>query len=103
MEAVKYLLQDKTAKKGELAKMKKGLLADGWRTDSNLPKVGVLHFRQDRWLCGALAVLVWQSKELTQMQHVKKEWVMSGNLNVLVFVCQKVGTKYAACQTPFFG
>jgi hypothetical protein len=38
VEAIKYLMQDKTAK-GELAKMKKGLLADGWMTDPNLPKV----------------------------------------------------------------
>jgi hypothetical protein len=39
VEAIKYLMQDETAKKGELAKMKKGLLADGWITDPKLPKV----------------------------------------------------------------
>jgi hypothetical protein len=40
VEAIKYLMQDETAKKGELTKMRKGLLADGWMTDHKLPKVG---------------------------------------------------------------
>jgi hypothetical protein len=39
VEAIKYLMQDETAKKGELTKMRKGLLADGWMTDHKLPKV----------------------------------------------------------------
>jgi hypothetical protein len=55
VEAIKYLMQDETAKKGELAKMKKGLLADGWITDPKLPKV-----KQYYIFCESCCVIVYR-------------------------------------------